>query len=404
MKSMLANYARMMKEAVPGKDFRIELWDKTAVEVGSNPQFTLRFKTKNALARTIKDQFLGFGESYMAGTIEIEGDLQLLFRMGLTMGFGDHNLSLPEKLRFAVFALLHRNTLSGSKKNIAHHYDQGNDFYELFLDRTMAYTCAYYHSENQTLEQAQLNKYDHVCRKLQLEPGQSMADLGCGWGGLLIYAAQNYGISGVGVTLSRQQFEYANQRIEKLGLADMITIRYQDYRDLEGKFDKASSIGMLEHVGKKFIPSLAQKMKEILVPGGLGLLHFIGNDTPYPDDPWTAKYMFPGYHVPVLDHVIRELAIVEQNILDIENLRMHYVYTLREWLKRVEENKEKIETMYSKEFFRSWRIYLNVGIASFEFGGNRLFQILFSNGLNNDLPLSREHLYREKINFADTLN
>ena len=395
MKTMLANYARLMEEAVPGKDFRIELWDKTTVDVGANPQFILHFKTKNALARTIKDQFLGFGESYMDGSIEIEGDLQLLFRMGMTMGFGNPTLSLPEKLRFAIFALLHRNTLSGSKKNISYHYDLGNDFYRLFLDETMAYTCAYYHTEDQTLEQAQLNKYEHVCRKLLLEPGQSMADVGCGWGGLLIYAAEHYGISGIGVTLSKEQFEYANRRIADRGLTDRIAVHYQDYRDIDGTFDKACSIGMLEHVGKKFIPSLARKMKDILVPGGLGLLHFIGNDIPYPDDPWTAKYMFPGYHVPVLDHVIGELAAVEQNILDIENLRMHYVYTLREWLKRVEEHREKIEKMYSREFFRSWRIYLNVGVASFEFGGNRLFQILFANGLNNSLPLSREHLYRE---------
>lgn len=404
MKSMLASYAKMMEDAVPGRAFRIELWDKTAIEVGSKPEFVLRFKSKNALARTIKDQFLGFGESYMAGEIEIDGDIQLLFRMGLTMGFGDHDLSLGEKLRFAVFSLMHRNTLSQSKKNISYHYDMGNDFYKLFLDKSMAYTCAYYHSGDQTLEEAQQNKYEHVCRKLRLQPGESLADLGCGWGGLLIYAAETYGISGVGVTLSKQQFEYANKKIAERGLSDRISVRYQDYRDLEGTFDKVCSIGMLEHVGKKFIPSLARKMKELLVPRGLGLLHFIGNDTPYPDDPWTAKYMFPGYHVPVLAHVISELAAVEQNILDVENIRMHYVYTLREWLKRTEANRKTIEGMYSEEFYRSWQIYLNVGIASFEFGGNRLFHILFANGLNNDLPLTREHLYCENMRLTDNRN
>ena len=393
MESLIANFARMMEAAVPGKDFRIKLWDGTEVTVGKAPLFTLWFKSKSALARTVKDQFLGFGEAYMAGEIEIEGDMQLLWRMGHLMGFADQPLSLMEKLKFAVFALSHRNTLDQSRKNISEHYDLGNDLYQIFLDETMAYTCAYFHSPDQTLEQAQLNKYDHVCRKLMLTPGQTMADLGCGWGGLLIHAAQNYGITGIGVTLSKEQHKFAQERTKALGLEDRIQFHVRDYREVTGTFDAVSSIGMLEHVGKGFIPEKVKKIKEIVKPGGLAVLHFIGNDIPYPDDPWTAKYIFPGYHAPVLDHVIRELAGVGQSILDVENLRMHYVHTLRHWLGRFEANREKIEAMYDKTFYRCWQIYLSVGISSFEYGGNRLFQILFSNGLNNDLPLTRERLY-----------
>lgn len=394
MKEMITTYARMMENAVPGKDFAIKIWDGTTVGVGNSPLFTLWFKTKNALARTIKDQFLGFAESYTAGDIEIEGDEQLLFRMGLVMGIGDNPMSLATKLKFAIFALRHRNTHSQSQKNIAHHYDLGNEFHGLFLDETMSYSCAYFTDPGQTLEQAQLNKYDHICRKLMLKPGETMADLGCGWGGLLIHAARHYGITGTGVTLSKEQHAFAEQRARELGLTDRVQFYLRDYRDLTGTFDKVSSIGMLEHVGKAFIPVLVAKVKALLKPGGLGILHFIGNDTPYPDDPWTGKYIFPGYHVPALHHVIHELGLALQSTLDVENLRMHYTCTIQHWLERLEANRERVVEMYDEEFYRIFSLYLQVGIASFEYGGNRLFQVLFSNGLNNDLHQTRDHLYR----------
>ncbi len=401
MKEMITTYARMMEKAVPGKDFAIRMWDDDLVQIGDHPLFTLWFKTESAFSRTVKDQFLGFAESYVAGDIEIEGDDLLLFRMGHTMGIGGDPISLMEKLKFLVFCLRHRNTRSQSKKNIAH-YNLGNDLYSLFLDKSMAYTCAYFHSPDQVLEQAQADKYDHVCQKLLLKPGETLVDLGCGWGGLLIHAAKHYGITGTGVTLSKAQHALAEQRARETGLANQIQFLLNDYRETPGTFDKVSCIGMMEHVGKSRISELAVKIKELLNPGGLGLLHFIGNDTPYPDDPWTIKYIFPGGHVPALDHVIRELSLSLLSILDVENLRMHYVYTIQHWLERFESHRDIVLEKYGETFYRSFQLYLKVSLGSFEYGGNRLFHVLFSNGLNNDLPLTRDHIYRKNIPGRET--
>ena len=290
------------------------------------------------------------------------------------------SLSLWEKLSFLARFLMERGSLARAPKNIALHYDLGNDFFQLFLDPSMAYTCAYFHSPDDTLEQAQKNKYEHICRKLQLRPGETLADLGCGWGGFIIYAAQNYGITGVGVTLSQQQYEYANELIVSLGLQSQIQVLYKDYRETPGVYDKVATIGMLEHMGKKYIPACIAKIHELLKPGGLGLVHAIINDTPLHDDPWTMKYMFPGYHVTALDRVIREMAQRRLSILDVENLRMHYAHTIHWWRDSFENSREEVERRQGARFFRCWRLYFNVSATSFSHGGNRLFQILFSNG------------------------
>ncbi|MGM0594496.1 MAG: class I SAM-dependent methyltransferase [Pseudomonadota bacterium] len=395
MKNAARTLADAMHRAVPEARFEIRFWDGDSVQVGTEPEFVLWFKTRKALSRSIGDGFLGFGESYMAGEIEVEGDLKRLFQLGHLAGVGDNALTLWEKLRFAVIYLLQQNTLKGSAKNIAHHYNLGNDFYELFLDDTMAYTCAYFKSPDETLEQAQLNKYEHVCRKLMLSPGETLVDLGCGWGGLIIHAAQHYGITGVGVTLSKPQYEFANERIAKLGLQDRIQVLHKDYRDAEGQYDKLVSVGMLEHVGKPFIATCMKKCSELLKPGGLGLIHTIGNDTPFPDDPWTMKYLFPGSHVPALEHIVHELAANELSILDVENLRRHYGLTIDHWLERYETHYDEIRKRFDDSFARAWRLYWNVSTTSFTYGGNRLFQVLFSNGLNNELPLTRAHLYAD---------
>ena len=395
MKDAIRKIVTMMHQAVPDVNFEIRFWDDDRIRIGEPPQVILWFKTRTAVSRTIGDGFLGFGEAYMAGDIDVEGDFQLLFRLAFSINFDENPMSLWEKLRFFLLSLLHQNTIRRSPKNIAHHYDLGNDFYHLLLGQTMTYTCAYFKSPDDDLEQAQLNKYEHVCRKLLLSQNESLIDLGCGWGGLLIYAAQNYGITGIGVTISTPQCDYANQRIAELGLQDRIKVILQDYREARGTFDKIASIGMFEHVGKRYIPVCIKKISTLLKPGGLGLIHTMGNDTPYPDDPWTLKYMFPGYHVPVLEHLIRELAKNRCSILDVENLRMHYARTTERWLENFERHSEQIRQMYDETFVRQWRLFLHLAPSSFKYAGNRLFQILFSNGLNNELPITRSHLYHE---------
>lgn len=395
MKKAIKDIAGAMHAAVPETSFAVRFWDDEIHTIGTAPAFTLWFREKEAASRVIADGFMGFGEAYMTGGIDVEGDIQLLFRLGFAVGYTDHSMSLGLKARILVLYILKQNTLAGSRKNIAHHYDVGNEFYRRFLGPTMAYTCAYYESPDRTLEQAQTAKFDLICRKLRLTEGDHVADLGCGWAGLLIHAAQNYGITGVGVTLSKEQVEYGNRRIAELGLQDRIRIEMKDYRELEGSYDKVSSIGMMEHVGIRFIPGCFAKIKSLLKPKGIGLVHTIGNDVLRKADPWIDKYIFPGAQVPPLSLLIDSVCNNGMNVVDVENLRLHYEMTLFHWLENFMANEQWIRETYDDTFFRSYKLYLEVSASSFRYGDNRLFQVLFTNGLSDLVPLTRSHLYAE---------
>jgi cyclopropane-fatty-acyl-phospholipid synthase len=397
MKTAIKQIAQAMHVALPEASFAVRLWDGEVHSIGDAPAFTIWFKEQSAASRTLADGFMGFGESYMDGSIDVDGDMQLLFRLGFAVGYTQHSMSLGLKLRILLLYILKQNTLKGSRKNISHHYDVGNAFYERWLGPTMAYTCAYYVSPDDTLEQAQKQKFDLVCRKLRLQDGDHIADLGCGWGGLLIHAAQNYGISGVGVTLSKDQYDYGSKKIADLGLQDRIRVELKDYREIEGTYDKVTSIGMMEHVGIRFIPGCFAKIRSILKPAGLGLVHTIGNDVLHKADPWTDKYIFPGAQVPPISLLIDSVCKTGMNVIDVENLRLHYEKTIFHWLEKIAANEEWIRETYDDSFFRSYRLYLEVSAASFRYGDNRLFQILFTNGLSDLVPLTRSDLYRSGL-------
>jgi cyclopropane-fatty-acyl-phospholipid synthase len=351
-------------------------------------------KTKNCAHNIIRKGFLGFGESYVKGDIEIEDDMSELLRLGFAIGFDNYKLPLWQQFRLFILGLLNRDTRRRAPKNIAYHYDRCDEFYPLYLDQTMTYSCAYFKEPDDSLEKAQLNKYDHIARKLILKPDETLLDIGCGWGGMLIFAAQNYGIRGIGNTLSKNQFKYGNHKIEELGLQDRLKVVYQDYRELSGKFDKVVSIGMLEHVGKSFIPAFIQKVSQVLKPGGLGLLHTIGKNTPSSGSPWTFKYIFPGAYLPTLHEITREMGKTGFSILDVENLRLHYAKTLEKWAENYEKNIEKIRELFDEVFVKQWRLFLNSSKAGFKYGESQLFQILFSKGSNNFLPITRAHVYK----------
>ena len=395
MKRAFKDIAKIIHQKNPEASFAIEFWDGDSIHIGDKPKFVLRFKSIRGAKRILRDGYVGFGESYMEGDIEIENDLQELLRLGISIDFDGVWLPSWQKIRFFILALLNSDTLRAAPKNISYHYDKGNEFYELYLDKTMTYSCAYYKNGNNSLEEAQLNKFEHIPRKLLLSPGESLLDIGCGWGGMLIYAAQKYGITGVGNTLSQNQYEYANNKINELGLQDKIKILYSDYRELSGKFDKIVSIGMFEHVGKKFIPVFVKKVSSLLKKGGLGLLHTIGKDAPSPIDPWTFNYIFPGAYLPILDEILREMGKNGFSILDVENLRLHYAKTLDHWAENYESNVEKVKKMFDDKFVRQWRLFLNGASAGFKYGMSRLYQILFTKGLNNTLPTTRSHLYNK---------
>ena len=395
MKSTFKDIAKMIHQTDPKASFAIKFWDGDSITIGDKPKFILKLKSLRGAKRIFRDGYVGFGESYMKGDIEIEKDLQEFLRLGFLINFDDSRLPSWQKIRFFILALLNSDTLKIAPKNISYHYDKGNKFYSLYLDKTMSYSCAYYKSKDNSLEEAQLSKYEHVCRKLLLTPGESLLDIGCGWGGMLIYAAQNYGITGVGNTLSQNQYEYAGNKIKELGLEDRIKILYMDYRELSGKFDKIVSIGMFEHVGKKFIPVFIKKVSSLLKKGGLGMLHTIGRDTPSLSDPWTFNYIFPGAYLPVLDEILREMGKNGFSILDVENLRLHYAKTMDQWAENYENNVEKVKKMFDDTFTRQWRLFLHGASAGFKYGMSRLYQVLFTKGLNNTLPTTRSHVYNK---------
>jgi cyclopropane-fatty-acyl-phospholipid synthase len=379
----------------PDIPFQVDFWDGERSNYGTGiPTFSLGFKNKAAAREIIKRGSLGFGEQYVEGNIEVGGNFQKLVKIGIDPRFQEIRVSPLTKLSIAAKRISSMNTLQRSRANISHHYDLGNNFYNLYLDRSMAYSCAYFRDDTDTLEDAQEQKYEHICRKLQLNKGESLLDVGCGFGGMLIYAAKKYGIRGTGCTISPKQAEYARKRVTEEGLGGRITILEEDYRNLNDKFDKFVSIGMFEHVGKRFIPLFMKQTRNLLKPGAMGLLHTIGKEQDTPFDPWTMRYIFPGAHIPVLDHIMRTMGKEKLVPIDIENLRLHYAATLDEWARRFEQNQQKIEEMFDDKLVRMWRFYLNGSSAAFKWGEIRLYQILFTNGLNNSIPLTRDHIYR----------
>ncbi len=400
MKGVFKDIVQLMHNANPEASFAVEFWDGDSVVFGEEPKVTLRLTNREGAKRIITDGFLGFGEAYMAQQLEVDGDLGELLRLGLTINFNEHKLSVGQKLRFLFTAILNRDSRSKAPKNISYHYDRGNDFYKLYLDDSLTYSCAYFRAPDDSLEQAQDNKYEHICRKLLLKPDESLVDIGCGWGGMLIYAARHYGITGIGCTLSRSQFEFANNKIKGLGLQSRIQVVYKDYREMTGKFDKFVSIGMFEHVGKKYYPIFFRRVKQLLKEGGVGLLHSIGKDAASPSDPWTMKYIFPGGYIPTLAEMTEGAGKVGFSVLDVENLRLHYAKTLDRWTENYERNIDKVKKMFDESFVRRWRLFLVSSAAGFRYSQTRLFQMVFSNGLNNDLPLTRDHIYDHETSVA----
>jgi cyclopropane-fatty-acyl-phospholipid synthase len=395
MRKTLEQLFEQLSDHTREVSFQVQFWDGVQKSFGSGkPQFILTFVTKRAAEHVIESGSLGFGEEYMAGDIQVEGDFQRLLRFGTDAAFLNLPMGLKAKLAIKHLRQTSLNTLSRSQKHVAHHYDRGNDFYKLWLDKTMAYSCAYFRHENDTLEQAQQQKYEHICRKLQLKAGETLVDIGCGWGGMLIYAAKHYGVRGLGCSLSKQQVEYATDLVKHEGLSENISIVFEDYRNIKGEFDKFVSVGMFEHVGKQFIPTFMEKTRSILKRGGIGLLHTIGEERSMPGDPWTLKYIFPGGYIPALDEIARTMGEVGLVPTDIENLRLHYARTVEEWIIRYEAQIEKVEAMFDASFVRMWRMFLNGCVVNFRYGSPRLYQVLFTNGLNNTLPLTREHIYR----------
>ncbi len=374
---------------------QVTYWDgQTEIYGSGQPCNRITIKTPKALRAMLRNMSLGFGEAYMDGLIEIEGPLTGIVKL---MAQNSHLFS-----KFGltnVTQLAERNTRTKQASQIERHYDIGNDFYKLWLDKSMTYTCGYYHAKTDSLENAQTQKIDHVLQKLQLSKGHTLLDIGSGWGGLLIKAAKDYGAIGHGVTLSKEQYDFSVTAAQKAQVSDKVTFEYCNYQDLlkrDMRFDRIVSVGMFEAVGRNNLHTYYKVIKKLLVPGGVSVLHTITQEREIRVDPWIDKYIFPGGYAPSYREIIKDFPAYNFRLVDYENLRMHYVLTLREWLRRFETNKDAVIKMYDERFYRMWRLYLSNSISSFEYWDLSLSQIVFTKGLNNDLPLTRDFLYSSK--------
>ena len=323
----------------------------------------------------------------MRGDIEVEGDLfQALDQLLGQMGKFSLDKTALKKLIFTS------NSKKNQKDEVSSHYDIGNDFYRLWLDDTLSYSCGYFKNPDDTLYDAQVNKVDYILEKLYLKEGMSLLDIGCGWGFLLIEAAKKYGLNGVGITLSLEQHKKFSERIAEEGLEGQLTAELMDYRDLPkyGKtFDRIVSVGMVEHVGRDNYDLFLSCADKVLNPKGLFLLHYISALEEHPGDPWIKKYIFPGGMIPSLREMISLAASHRFYVIDVESLRRHYTKTLLCWDKGFREHLDEVREMFDDEFIRMWDLYLCSCAATFHNGIIDLSQILMTKGVNNDLPMTR---------------
>lgn len=393
---------RMLRD-IGNPPIEIVLWNGQRVS-GSNGNMVAQvyIHDRGALMKLIADPELNFGEMFSANRIDVRGDL-LAFLDTVYRAWPLRNSGKLGKKLFSPFNDVRRNTLSGSRRNIYHHYDIGNEFYRLWLDERMLYTCAYFPGSDTSLEDAQLAKMEHVCRKLRLQAGESVVEAGCGWGSLALYMASHYGVNVKAFNISKEQIKYARRRAQSEGLEDKVEFVEDDYRNIKGEFDAFVSVGMLEHVGTDNYAALGGVIDRTLKENGRGLIHSIGLNYPRPMDAWTERHIFPGANPPSLAQMMQIFEPYDFSVLDVENLRLHYAKTLDHWLQRYEINFDLVTEMFDTEFARAWRLYLAGSLTAFKTGGMQLFQVSFARAGNNQIPLTRQYLYEGHSSVGKTV-
>jgi cyclopropane-fatty-acyl-phospholipid synthase len=408
----------------------LRLWNDATHSFGKcadrvAPSFTLVLRDPSVLRDLVlKRGPIPLADAYFHGRLDVEGDLYAA--LGLKNYFQSLSLTGRERAGLLMDALrlafkparkiapagyvpttrqfTHDHSLESDRAAISHHYDVSNDFYKLFLDERMVYSCAYFHSPDDTLETAQAQKLDHICRKLRLQPGERFLDIGCGWGALVIWAAKHYGVQAHGITLSQAQLDEAKKRIAAEGLEDRITVELRDYRALEGEgvYDKVSSVGMFEHVGLANLPQYHATVHRVLKPNGLFLNHGITHE----EDGWQRnvdtefinRYVFPDGELDRVSNIQGGMEAAQFEIQDVENLRIHYARTLRHWVSRLEAHHDQATIFVSEATYRVWRLYMAASALEFESGGTAIYQILASRRPNarpyaQPVPLTRQDLY-----------
>ena len=377
----------------------LELWNGERYDLSPSPTVTLRIPSAGALRYFIKPNLAKLGEAYVEGHLEVRGPISEALRAaeGLARNLGESRLGRLPGLR--------RHSKQRDAEAIRYHYDVSNDFYALWLDRNMVYSCAYFKTGDEDIHTAQEQKLDHICRKLRLRPGDKMLDIGCGWGGLVRWAARHYGVDATGITLSRNQHALASERIKADGLDDRCRVLLQDYRDVpgEGVYDRIASVGMFEHVGLKNLPLYFGVVRRLLKDGGVVMNHGITSVDPDSRSvglgagDFVEKYVFPHGELPHASLALREMAAAGLEVMDIETLRLHYAKTLWHWSERLEANLERAQEYAGEKRLRIWRAYLAGCAHAFEQRWVSIHQMLAvktGDPTNNPLPWSRDWIYR----------
>jgi cyclopropane-fatty-acyl-phospholipid synthase len=403
-RSLAGRLMRRILHALGDPAIQVKLWNGDVMTTSSRPPVAqVTIADRVTLAKLFSNPLLRFGEAYSAGRIEVDGDLTaVLVELYRTI----HAARTHAPSRRSVNRQLHSpraHSLSAARDNIHHHYDMGNDFYALWLGKTMAYTCAYFPTPDATLDEAQIAKMHHVSRKVRLRPGDHVVEAGCGWGTLALFMARHYGVKVTAFNISHEQISYARERVKAAGLEAQVEYVEDDYRNITagpsvhtgGRYDAFVSIGMLEHVGVANYPALGRIASRCLKPSGLGIIHSIGRNRPSPLNPWIEKHIFPGGYTPSLAEMMGIFESADLSVLDVENLRLHYASTLHGWRDLFELSQTQIAEMFDDKFVRMWRLYLAGSEAAFTAGEMQLFQVVFAAGNNNEIPWTRADLYQE---------
>ncbi|QDZ28745.1 cyclopropane-fatty-acyl-phospholipid synthase family protein [Noviherbaspirillum sp. UKPF54] len=379
---------------------RLELWNGQQLDFGQYPapHVTVRVPHASALSYLLTPSLFNLGTAYVEGKIDIEGRANEIISVGNALA----RYTLKQEGKFGRIVRSFHHSKKMDEEAIRYHYDVSNDFYSMWLDKNMVYSCAYFENEEEDLDTAQLKKIDHILTKIRLRPGQSLLDIGCGWGALIIRAAQKYGARCVGITLSQNQFDLATERIARAGLEERVEIRLQDYRDIGGTFDRITSVGMFEHVGAANLPLYFSRIRELLADDGVAMNHGItttdpsDGETAYGGGEFIAKYVFPQGELHHIGTVLRTMQEGGLEALDVENLRRHYAKTCGIWADNFESNAERIKRLVDEKRFRIWRVYLAGCAYAFMQDWISLYQIVCTKAGRDasTLPWSRRYMYQ----------